>query len=599
MQLKHLFITCLLFCVGFVHTSAKSYEIPEIRVEVTVNSDGTVQITEHLTYVFDGSFSWGEYELPKKGYSAITDIQVWEDGQSYINENSEKPGTFSVAENDDAIRLQWHYNAEDERRTFTISYTLEGALTVGPEWSQFFWNYVSENRDKFTKQLDVSINLPQTVSTDSLHGWTRRPLGKSLKLEIADTGFNISGRNIDDDEFAKVRAVFPSSVLNSDITDPDFSISQARQEELAYQQRMAEVQERIDYWDQRGKIINIAIAIIALLIFYFLYQKYGKRYSTSHLSSTETIMAPGRERPAAIGWLLNQRNTTSVHLISTVLDLARRGYFKIHEKEPGEGFFEDENPEFAVKRTDQPLQNNLLEWERSVIQFTETRLDDSIEKLDEIFKGSNSEVSSWFSKWKTKLKEYCFNQDWIDLKSYNGAFWNLAIQLFLFSVAVGLLFYIGTDILSALSPSFLFSWFAAVIITFVSAILSLTIIRPTKKGEELKHQWTNYKSGLENAKEHSISSNKLDQHFIYGLALGLGKDELKNIFTTNTESVPAFTWIIFYANTTSPAAIASSFSTLAATGAASAPGTSPEAQVHQQVPPVEEHRPVPANSPNQ
>lgn len=313
---------------------------------------------------------------------------------------------------------------------------------------------------------------------------------------------------------------------------------------------------------------------MALIIFYFLYRKYGKRYSTSNLSSTETIVRPGRERPASVGWLLNGRNIISVLLISTVLDLARRGYFKIHEEEPEQGVFEDGDPTFRIERTGQALQDDLLDWERDIIQFIEKRLDDDIHKLNEIFKGSNSEVSNWFSEWKNKFKTYCFDQDWIDLKSYKGSYWNLGLQLLLFSIAIGQVFYMGTDTFSALSPSFVFSWFGALITTFVMAVLSLIIIRPTKEGEEIKHQWTNYKKGLENAQEHNISSDKRDKHFIYALAFGLGKDELENIFTTHTDAMPVIAWLILSSNTNSPAAVASTFSTLGATGAAAAPGTS-------------------------
>ncbi|MEL7834943.1 DUF2207 domain-containing protein [Fodinibius sp. Rm-B-1B1-1] len=574
MWLRTFLLSALLFTVGLTEPSAKSYEIPEIHIEVSINKDGTVLITEHLTYDFDGSFSWAQYQLPKQGFTGIRNIKVSENGTVYLNKNNEEKGTFSVSESDEYIRLKWHFIAEDERRTFTVSYTLEGALTIGPKWSQFFWNYLSDERDKSTKKLNISINYPEAVPSDSLFGWTRRPLGR-MDLQKEQGRVKISGKSIDDNDFAKVRALFPTSILtNPEITVPDFTLSQVRSEELAYDQKIAERNERKQYWDQTGEVINYVILLLALIIFYVLYQKYGKRYSTSHLSSTETIVTPSRERPAAVGWLLNGRHIVSVHLISTVLDLARRGYFKIRERKPKEGMLEDDDPTFLVERTGQSLQDDLLDWEQDTIQFIEKRLDEDIQQLHKIFKGSNSEVSGWFSKWKNKFKTYCFNQNWIDLTSYNGAYWNLGIQLLLFSIVVGLIFYIGTDIFSALSPSFVFSWFGALITTFVLAILSLIIIRPTQKGEEIKHQWNNYKKGLKNAEEHHISSDKLDKHFIYALAFGLGKDKIEKIFTSHTDTMPVIAWMVFNTNTTSPAAVANTFSTLSATGAASAPGTS-------------------------
>lgn len=566
MWLRTLAISLLLFCLGFIQSSAKSYEIPTIKVEVSINPDGTVRITEHLTYDFDGSFSWAEYRLPRQGFSALENIHISEDGQAYLNKNTEEPGTFSVAQDDESIKLKWHYQAEDEQRTFTISYILEDAMTVGPEWSQFFWNFLSDSRDKSTQQLDITINLPKSVSPDSLHGWTRGPKGH-FSLQQSAGSFTVSASDIDDDEFAKVRALFPTSVLtNPTITNNDFSLQQAQMLEQAYQQAQAERRDRIAYWRQTSQQINYGIAVIAVLLFYFLYQKYGKRHSTSHLSSRETIMIPGRQRPAAIGWLLNRRNTTSVHLISTVLDLARRGYFKITEEKPEEGFFEDDDPTFSIQRTEKAESDDLLEWEKDIIGFTEQRLDGGQQKLHDIFDGNKSEVSSWFSEWTKEFKEYCFNQDWIDLKSYSGAYWNVGLQLVLLGGIFGLAFYAGGD---ALEPV---SFFIAMISTVAMGVLSVAIVRPTEEGQETKHRWTNYKEGLENAKEHNLSSDKLDKHFIYGLALGLKGEELENIISSNTNTVPVFAWIVFSSNTSSVAAVASSFSTLGATGAASAPG---------------------------
>ena len=580
MGLRNLTFGFLIILFGWIQASAqttsdKSYQIPHIQSEVTINADGTVDITEHLTYNYEGSFSWAEYRIPREGFTAIKNIRISEGDSSYINRNNEEKGTFSVAQNEDAIKLTWHYSAEDEKRIFTISYTLEGALTVGSNWSQFYWNFLSDDREKSTDLLQVSISLPKSVAIDSLHGWTQSPL-RRMELEKEQGKFIVTGRNIDNSDFAKVRAVFPTAVLeNPQITNQNFTLSQAKQQEQAYEQRMAELKEWKQYWADVGPKIHYAIIFLAIIIFYFLYQKFGKRPSTSHLADTETVMIPGRQSPAEIGWLLSGRFVQSVHLVSTLLDLARRGYFKIREEEPEEGMFEDDDPTFSVERTDQTLQDDLLDWEREIIQFVEKRLDSETQKIDDIFDSSNSDVSGWFNDWKKQLKEYCFSQNWIDLKSYTGAYWNVGIQLVLFFGTFGLLFYAGQDYAFDFTPSYWISWFAAILVTAATAFSSIAIIRPTEKGAEVKHKWNNYKEGLENAKKHTLSEDTLDKHFIYALAFGLKEEKLENIFTTSSESVPAYTWIVFSAHHSSSAsAIASSFSALGATGAAAAPGSS-------------------------
>jgi len=564
MWIRSLIISILVIVGSFLSTSAKSYEIPDVRVEITIKKDGTVHVTEHLTYVFDGSFSWAEYQIPRQGFSAIKNIQIKENEKPYINENTESTGTFSVAHNDEAIKITWYYSAEDEKRTFTISYVLEGALTVGPQWSQFFWNYLSDERDKSTNHLNISIQLPESVSADSLFGWTRGPKGQFNLQESAGT-FTINASNINDDEFAKVRAVFPTRVLNRSqisITDEEFSLDQAQKEEQDYQEKRNQKIERQEYLSNLWTTLNYIIILLSVGIFYLLYQKYGKRHSTSRFSSTETIMIPGQIRPAAIGWLLQGRTITSNLLMATVLNLARDGYFNIQEEPPKDGFLADDKPTFSIERTTKQLNEKLPKWEKQIINFVEQRLKDDHQKLHEIFKGTNSEVSSWFTKWKNNLKEFAFDQGWIDKQSYTGCYWNIALQSLLVIASIPALMYAGPVGLIAL------------LISMFALIFSFLIIRRTPEGEEVYHQWNKYKEGLKNAKEHSISSDKLDKHFIYGLALGLGEQELENVIATNTDVVPVIAWMTFSSNTSSVASVASSFSTLGATGATSFPGTS-------------------------
>jgi len=564
MWIRTFILSIILIGSCFQSISAKSYEIPDVRVEITINKDGTVQVTEHLTYVFDGSFSWAEYQIQRQGFSAITNIQILENGNSYINKNTETPGTFSVAKNNEAIKITWHYSAEDEKRTFTISYTLQGALTVGPEWSQFFWNFLSADRDKSTNQLNINIQLPKSTSTDSLFSWTRGPKGQFDLQQTSET-FTIDGTNIDDDEFAKVRAVFPTSVLNKSqisVTDAQFSLTQAQEEEKTYQQERNQQIERQKYLDNLWKTLNYVIILLSVGIFYGLYQKYGKRHPTSRFSSTETIMIPGEIRPATIGWLLQGRNITSNLLMATVLDLARQGYFNIQEEPPEEGFLANDKPTFSIERMEKQLNEELKGWEKQIVSFVEQRIDDGHHKLHHIFEGTNSEVSSWFTKWKNNFKEYAFNQSWIDKQSYTGCYWNIAVQSFLVIASIPAIIYAGPVGLIAL------------FVTIFALIFSFLIIRRTPKGEEVYHEWDKYKEGLENAKAHSISSNKLDKHFIYGLAFSLGEKELQNIITTNTDVMPVIAWISFSSSTSSVANVASSISTLGATGATSFPGTS-------------------------
>lgn len=554
-MVKRITFLFLLIILAAGSVQAKSYSIPIINVNVSINEDGTVQVTEQLTYVFDGSFSWAEYKLPRQGYTSISNIRVAEDGDYYLNEDSEETGTFSVAKSSDAIRIKWHYRAENERRTFTISYTLHGALTIGPQWAQFFWNFVSDTRDKPTKQLDITIQLPREVPKDSLYGWTRGP-EQRIRLQTTPGTYSVQATNIDDSEFVKVRAVFPSAVFNSQLqaTDPDFSLAWARQNEQSYRRQQAKEQAREAYLADLFSRLNYLLAVLSIGIFYFLYRRYGRRHSTSRYANNPTIVIPGKLPPALAGWLLQDRNITGNMIMATILDLARRGYFVISEGAPEEDFLSKGDPTFNIERTEKKPSGELDAWESEILGFLEERLNEGEAKLHKIFEGRDNKTVRWFSKWKKKFKAHCFEQGWIDEESYTGAYWNFALQFLLLAASITALVYAGPIA------------FVSLIVTIVGCVCSFLIIRRTPKGEELYQKWNNYKEGLKHAEEYSISSNKLDRHFIYAVAFGLERPQIEKLVTSSSDGIPEFYWFVYASNTSSVASVANAFATLNATG---------------------------------
>src|SRR3990167_5750678 len=52
---------------------AKDYHFPKVEGRYQIQSDGSVEVLEHRTYSFDGSFSWADIYIPlkitRKGYS--------------------------------------------------------------------------------------------------------------------------------------------------------------------------------------------------------------------------------------------------------------------------------------------------------------------------------------------------------------------------------------------------------------------------------------------------------------------------------------------------------------------------------------------------
>ncbi|MDQ4028421.1 MAG: DUF2207 domain-containing protein, partial [Actinomycetota bacterium] len=118
------------FGAGPTAALAKSYTLPRADVEVRIQRDGTVEVTEHLTYSFRGLFSGGYRDILLRRGELISDITVREGPITYspgaaTELGSEgKANTFGWTFIPEGVRIVWHYAALDTRRTFTISYKL-------------------------------------------------------------------------------------------------------------------------------------------------------------------------------------------------------------------------------------------------------------------------------------------------------------------------------------------------------------------------------------------------------------------------------------------------------------------------------------------
>ena len=97
----------------------KVFKLPRAVVVADVQSDGSVVVTENITYDFTGSFEGGYREIPLKDGMSVDDVSVSEDGKEYTPGASAElgssgvPGTYGTADLGDAYRIVWHYRASD------------------------------------------------------------------------------------------------------------------------------------------------------------------------------------------------------------------------------------------------------------------------------------------------------------------------------------------------------------------------------------------------------------------------------------------------------------------------------------------------------
>ena len=127
-------IAALAFAGG---VQAKSFDFPQANVQVVVQADGSLLVTERLTYAFSGPFSGANRDIPLRSGESIDQVSVLENGRPFATGRLRRdrvlePGwdvrrhagtaTTSASSGTSA--------QSDEVRTFEIRYRMRGVAVA-------------------------------------------------------------------------------------------------------------------------------------------------------------------------------------------------------------------------------------------------------------------------------------------------------------------------------------------------------------------------------------------------------------------------------------------------------------------------------------
>ncbi len=277
---------------------AKDYWFPRVVVDVTVNADGSFQYRESRTYEFDDAFTFAFYQVEKLRLSGgepvdITDFVVSENGaplelrdQAEIDE-PRTPGTYWVSYDyeGDSVYGKWFYRADDETKTFDISYTVRDAVTVHDDFAQLYWKFIAENWEKPTTQVSGFIHLPPGADPDQVRGWLHAPLTSEYWIRDAQT-IEFKVDNLPPGQFVEMRIVFPTALVPGarvreagTIWDRAFNEEKQWVEEANAERVRAQERVKAYYAAQKtGNIAAAAVAVLALLGWFGVFWRFGREH---------------------------------------------------------------------------------------------------------------------------------------------------------------------------------------------------------------------------------------------------------------------------------------------------------------------------------
>jgi hypothetical protein len=212
----------------------KSYTMPTVSIDATVQRNGDVTVREQRTFDFSGSFSWVQWKLLDKGSSGIEILGVEGPTGRYRRTAAEGEGAGTYTVNDDgtATTLKIFHATTDAQATFTIDYVARGAAVRWSDTSELYWQFIGDESEIGVGTVRILIHLPEAYPKTDVQVWAHGPLTGTIYPE--DGGLvNIAIDDLPPYTYVEPRVLFPASGLPEASANPAPRLEEARAEEAS------------------------------------------------------------------------------------------------------------------------------------------------------------------------------------------------------------------------------------------------------------------------------------------------------------------------------------------------------------------------------
>jgi uncharacterized membrane protein len=482
---------------------AKTWGVERIAVEAEVTSDGSLHISEEITYGFSGKFSFAFREMPLAADESVSDIRVDEGRLVYVRSSSEEPSTFEVIEQRGRVKIKWYFSAGNERRTFRISYTLHGVVKRYPDVAELYHKFVGEEWDRRIGEATVNLRLPNGAERSRVQAWVHGPVLLNGTVTINHDGsVSMNVAPLPRQAYWEGRVLFPSDALSGVRMSADTPRRQTIVEEErewvedANRRREAQIasleadRARRDRLQQRARTslpVSIVIAIAGLGLWFAAFRRHGWPHQVRSFTARGEI--PSDHRPAVVSYLMN-RNVGGPAIVATLLDLADRGYFNIRETtwEKKTLFGRRTETDYRFERTEK-LWKDLESYELELAEFLITEVGDvtgfSMSGLKKTASKSRGKFLKWFRQWIKSVKKVGETFSFYEAYPTRAMIGNVAVGLAMIALGVFFCLYSG-------SPAGVPAIAGGVIV----AILTAALNRRTAEGRRLMLAWRDFRGHL-------------------------------------------------------------------------------------------------------
>lgn len=210
-------VTTIIFTLSLgIVGHADGYDITKYDVHVNVLKNGDADLTQHVTYDFDGDFHGVTYKQTLGGISGVDNPTVSVKGENgrEVNlpvSNGEQNNTVKVTKTQDNLSLKVFHKISEQKATFTYRYRLHGVVTNYADTARLNWKIVGDGWSVPLNNVRVVIQLPQT-GISKLQAWSHGPADGHTTVDKKNGRITLTVAQNPEESFIESDLLFPTSV---------------------------------------------------------------------------------------------------------------------------------------------------------------------------------------------------------------------------------------------------------------------------------------------------------------------------------------------------------------------------------------------------
>ncbi len=340
---------------------AADYTIPAYSMDVTIAGDGSGQVTENLTYDFDGSYNGILSSFDVSDVEGLDDLRLYVDGTTLLTRvdvMNMEPYTYTATIAGGMLEVKAYAPGSGGRREFRYEYTLRGLAQRYRDAARLNYRLIGLNNAVTLQNAVLRVAFPEAPEHWFVHG----------AMDDGDLALNGSvltagPRDVAPGQYAEIDALFPaSSLYAAPMIDQD-----TVEEALETERRLAEEKAEADAARARtmgtyrfGLMGLFAALFIGMALLFRNYlARFGLRKAVR--PSEDTGALDGLD--AAVAEQLVRNSAGECAFSATLLELTQKGALSMSsEVHPASG---EKETKFTVLRRDVEMsrqQRALFSW---------------------------------------------------------------------------------------------------------------------------------------------------------------------------------------------------------------------------------------------